>query len=61
MVVKTSEQIEIDILKSRLDTLEANVRWLEQNWVHWTKDTKETGQKIMIALTEILNRKENAG
>lgn len=48
-------QIEIDILKSRLDTLEANQKWLTHNWVEWTKNTQATGQRIMIALEEKLN------
>jgi len=49
-------EIEIEILKSRLNTLEANQKWLTDNWVDWTKSTKDIGQKIVIALEESLKK-----
>lgn len=50
---KTPEQIEIDILKSQVDNQEHRIRFLEQNWIHWTKDTQETGQKLLVALNAL--------
>ena len=50
-------EIEIDILKARLDTLEANQKWLTNNWVGWTKSTKDMGQKIMISLDQIVQER----
>jgi len=47
-------EIEIDILKSRLDTLEQSHKWLQSNWVDWTSSTKDMGQKIVIALDQIV-------
>lgn len=49
-------EIEIEILKARLDTLETNQKWLTSNWVGWTSSTKDMGQKIMIALDQMANK-----
>lgn len=49
-------EIEVEILKSRIDTLEANQKWLQSNWVAWASSTKDMGQKIMIALDQIVNK-----
>lgn len=54
--IKDQIEIELDIIKSRLDSLEATEKWLTTNWVDWTKETKETGQKLMIALSEIVKK-----
>ena len=52
----TKLDIELEMLKSRVESLERNEKSLMSNWVNWTKDTKECGQKLMIALNE-LNKK----
>lgn len=46
--------IEVEILKSRVESLEIQIRWLNSNWVEWTKSTKDMGQKIMIALDQLI-------
>lgn len=48
-------EIEIEMLKSRLDSAEIQLRWLNSNWVDWTKSTKDMGQKIMISLDQLAN------
>jgi hypothetical protein len=57
MALNQPLEIELDILKSRIDTLEANQRWLTNTWVGWTSSTKDMGQKIMIALEQIVKDK----
>jgi hypothetical protein len=57
--MKTQLEIEVDILKSRITSLEQNQQWLTHNWVEWTSETKETGQKLMIALSEVLKQTED--
>lgn len=49
-------EIELQMLKSRVDSLESQNKWLLSNWVAWTKNTKETGQRLMIALEEITKK-----
>lgn len=51
----TPQDIEINILKSKVESLELQLKFLEKNWVYWTKNTQETGQRIMIALEKKLN------
>lgn len=48
----TAEQIDINILKAKIESLNTRIQFLEKNWLSWTKQTQETGQKLMIALTE---------
>lgn len=55
----SSQDIEIQILKNKLQSLELQMQFLNKNWVQWTKDTKLTGQRLMIALEEML-KKDNA-
>ena len=50
--------IEIDMLKNRIDSLEVQIRWLNSNYADWTNSTKNMGQKIMIALDQLVD-KEN--
>lgn len=50
-------EIEIEMLKSRVESLEIHSRWLDKTWVDWTKSTKDMGQKIMIALEQIIGAK----
>lgn len=51
-------EIEIDLLKSRVESLEIQMKWLTSNWVDWTKSTKDMGQKIIISLDQIVNKKD---
>lgn len=53
--MKQPIDIEIEMLKSRIDSLESQNKWLMSNWVDWTKSTKDMGQKIMIALDQKVN------
>lgn len=39
--------------------IENQIKFLNTNWVNWTKDTKLTGQKLMISLEEMLKKEEN--
>lgn len=48
--------IEVEMLKSRVESLEIQSRWLHSKWVEWTKSTKDMGQKIMISLEQIVNK-----
>jgi len=57
MALNQPLDIEVEILKSRLDSLETNQKWLTSNWVGWTSSTKDMGQKIMIALEQIVKDK----
>lgn len=52
-----SLEIEVEILKSRLDSLESNQKWLTSNWVNWTSSTKDMGQKIIIALDQVVRER----
>lgn len=56
--IKQPTDIEIEILKSKVDSLEIRLRWLEKNWVDWTSSTKNIGQKIVIALDQIVNKED---
>jgi hypothetical protein len=53
------QDIELEILKSKVASLETQVQWLNSNWVKWTSSTKDMGQKIMISLDQIANQKVN--
>lgn len=53
----TQTEIEIATLKARMDSLENQIKFLNHNWVEWTKDTKITGQKLMAALSELTMEK----
>jgi hypothetical protein len=46
-------EIEIEILKSKLNNLEENQKWLTHNWVEWTKSTKDMGQKLIILFEQL--------
>lgn len=48
-------ELELQILKSKIESLEIQQQWLTSNWVDWTKSTKDVGQKLIIALEEKLN------
>lgn len=50
--VLTKDEVSINILKSKIESLEERTKYLEKNWVEWTKSTKDIGQKIMIALQD---------
>lgn len=43
-------EIELEILKSKIENLEHQIKFLNTNWVEWTNSTKNMGQRIMIAL-----------
>jgi len=49
-------EIEIEMIKSRLDSLEIQMKWFNSNWVDWTNSTKNMGQKIMIAFEQIMEK-----
>lgn len=43
-------EIEIEILKQRQESLEGRLRFLESNWIKWTKETTAIGQQVVAAL-----------
>lgn len=55
---KTAEQIEIEVLKKKIESLELQMQWLTSNWVGWKTSTQNMGQKIMIALEQIVEGKK---
>ena len=50
-----SLEIEIQILKSQLEMTEQRIRFLESNWLTWTKNTNEIGRQVVAALLEKVN------
>jgi chaperonin cofactor prefoldin len=52
----TDTEIEINILKQKVEGLELRIQFLEKNWVYWTKKTKEAGQHLINAITDKVNK-----
>ena len=54
----SSEQLEIEMLKAKISSLELQVQWLNKNWVDWTKSTQNIGQKLIFALENLVDKKD---
>lgn len=57
--MKQPIEIELEILKQRVDSLEIQNKWLISNWIEWKKSTVNMGQKIMIALEQIVEGRKD--
>ena len=47
-----STEIEIKLLKAKLESVEGRLRFLESNWVKWTKETTAIGQQVVAGLLD---------
>ena len=50
--MKTSQDVEIEMFKAELDSLNLRIKFLENNWLLWTKQTTEIGRQVVAALQE---------
>jgi len=51
-MTKQSPEIEIEILKQQVESLDLRIKFLESNWLTWTKNTNEIGRQVVAALLE---------
>jgi hypothetical protein len=44
--------IELSTLKTKLEWFDERLKFLEKNWVDWTKSTRDVGASLLAALEE---------
>lgn len=56
-MTKQSAEIEIEILKQRIEAQDLRIKFLESNWLTWTRTTTDIGRQLVAALLEVKEKK----